>query len=296
MAGWTDIAKIGLDTLERTSNQINPMKVTVGGKPDDQLASISDSQYKYYQNQYVPYQNSLIRKARSPISGLSDEFDTYTDSANRTLAGIDARAMDRYGTARTARQSAATDRLNNLQQAAARSSAKTDLALQDRDMNTAMLGQMAALGRGLSTQSVEGLSSAAANERSRQMQEAQADAAAEQAQQAQQAQLLSAGIGMIPMLAMMSDERLKYDIKPIDNALEKLQKLDGSTWNWIDTDEQDAGVIAQQVEEVMPGLVAKREDGYKAVKYQGLIGLLISAMNELIEKLPGDLTDAEEKD
>jgi len=272
-------------------------KVTVGGDPDEQLANIAGSQYNYYQNQYVPFENSLISKSSSSTPGLLDEQSTYTGIANSNLKDINARAMARYGTARTARQKNAAGRINALSQAAASSKSANDMTLSERDMNTAMLGQLAALGRGLSTQSVGGLSNAAANERSREMQEAQADAAAEQARQAQTAQTVSslASLGMMGYLAL-SDVRLKYDIQPIDGALEKLQQLQGYTWNWIDSDEADAGVIAQQVEEVMPELVVKGDDGYKQVKYQGLIGLLISAMNELIAKLPAHVADKQEKE
>lgn len=290
---WDNMGKSS-SAVKSGSAMTNPMKVTVGGNPDDQLSSIADSQYSYYQNQYVPFQNSLIAQSRSRSPSLLGEQSTYTDTANNNLEGINARALARYGTARSDRQKSAAGRMNALSQAAAASKSANDMALSERDMNTAMLGQMAALGRGLSTQSLDGLSGAAANERSRQMQEAQADAAADQARQAQQAQMAASMMSLIGMFALASDERLKYDIQPIEGALEKLQQLQGFTWNWIDTDEADAGVIAQQVEEVMPELVEEREDGYKAVKYQGLIGLLISAMNELVGKLPADLLDEQE--
>ena len=43
----------------------------------------------------------------------------------------------------------------------------------------------------------------------------------------------------------------------------------------------DTGIIAQQIEEVLPEIVTTRDDGYKAVKYEKLVGLIIQAINEL---------------
>ena len=92
-----------------------------------------------------------------------------------------------------------------------------------------------------------------------------------------------------------SDERLKDNIKPIENSLEKVGQLKGYEFDWNDKQEvyegHDVGVIAQEVEKVVPEIVETREhDGYKAVKYEKLVPLLINAINELkaeIEELKG---------
>src|SRR5210317_1399612 len=87
-----------------------------------------------------------------------------------------------------------------------------------------------------------------------------------------------------------SDERLKENVKVIDNPLEKLDKLRGVTFDWIDReDKRSGGIIAQELEKVMPELVRevdslKNEDSFKAVDYNGLIGLLIEAVKELSNK------------
>ena len=87
-----------------------------------------------------------------------------------------------------------------------------------------------------------------------------------------------------------SDERLKENVKVIDNALDKLDQLRGVTFDWIDRDDKrSGGIIAQELEKVMPELVKevdslKSEDGFKAVDYNGLIGLLIEAVKELNDK------------
>ena len=83
-----------------------------------------------------------------------------------------------------------------------------------------------------------------------------------------------------------SDKRLKDNITPIENSLEKVGKLKGYEFDWNDNQEvyegHDVGVIAQEVEAVVPEIVETRKhDGYKAVKYEKLVPLLINAINEL---------------
>ena len=95
-----------------------------------------------------------------------------------------------------------------------------------------------------------------------------------------------------------SDIRLKTNIKPIENSLFKLQQINGMTFDWTDEEierrggedgyfvrKHDVGVIAQEVEIVLPEIVAERLDGYKAVKYEMIIPLLIEAIKELKAEL-----------
>ena len=77
-----------------------------------------------------------------------------------------------------------------------------------------------------------------------------------------------------------SDERLKENVTPISDPIEKLSKIGGYEFDWKDNDEyshtgHDVGVIAQEIEQVLPDIVATRDDGYKAVKYEKLTALLI---------------------
>ena len=83
-----------------------------------------------------------------------------------------------------------------------------------------------------------------------------------------------------------SDERLKDNLSPISNSLEKVGQLKGYEFDWNDKQDvhsgHDVGVIAQEVEKVVPEIVDTREhDGYKAVKYEKLVPLLINAINDL---------------
>jgi len=83
-----------------------------------------------------------------------------------------------------------------------------------------------------------------------------------------------------------SDERLKDNIQLIENPIQKVEQLRGVTWEWNDEasdaakDSPNVGVIAQDVERVLPELVHDRENGYKGVDYSKLTGLLIEAMKE----------------
>lgn len=85
-----------------------------------------------------------------------------------------------------------------------------------------------------------------------------------------------------------SDERLKSNIKKIENALEKVEKISGVSFDWNEKSGKtgsDYGVLAQEIEKVLPELVVTRDTGYKAVRYEKLISLLIEAVKELNKKL-----------
>ena len=81
-----------------------------------------------------------------------------------------------------------------------------------------------------------------------------------------------------------SDKRFKDNLKIIQNPIDKIHKLNGYTFDWNDKQDvykgKDYGVVAQEVEKVMPELVDTRFDGYKAVKYEKLVPLLIEAIKE----------------
>ena len=77
-----------------------------------------------------------------------------------------------------------------------------------------------------------------------------------------------------------SDERTKKDIKPIENALEKVQQLGGYSFTFKATDEKSSGVIAQEVQKVMPELVQEGGEGHLTVQYGNMVGLLIEAIKE----------------
>jgi hypothetical protein len=83
-----------------------------------------------------------------------------------------------------------------------------------------------------------------------------------------------------------SDERLKDNIQNIENPIEKVQSLKGVTWDWNDNADEvqqslpNVGVIAQDVEKVLPQLVTDRDNGFKGVDYAKLTGLLIEAVKD----------------
>ena len=88
-----------------------------------------------------------------------------------------------------------------------------------------------------------------------------------------------------------SDERCKENIQTVSSALEKVTQLRGVNFNWredvaakfkdMDPDELQLGLIAQEVEEVVPEVVhTSSVGGYKSVSYQSLTGLLVEAIKE----------------
>ena len=102
-----------------------------------------------------------------------------------------------------------------------------------------------------------------------------------------------------------SDERLKYNIRTIENPIEKVSRLRGVQYQWNDNQtayspgSNDTGIIAQDVQKVLPEIVTQRKDGHLAVKHDRLVGLLIESVkeqqkqiNELkdeVKKLKGDI-------
>ena len=81
-----------------------------------------------------------------------------------------------------------------------------------------------------------------------------------------------------------SDKRFKDNITPITNPIDKIMKIGGYTFDWNKKQNtytgQDVGVIAQEIEYVLPEVVETRKNGYKAVKYDKIIPLLIESIKE----------------
>jgi len=86
-----------------------------------------------------------------------------------------------------------------------------------------------------------------------------------------------------------SDERLKDNVTAIDDPLAKVLSLGGYTFDWnenTNNEGSDTGVIAQEIETLgLPGLVTTRDNGYKAVRYEKLVPLLVEAIKELSDKI-----------
>jgi hypothetical protein len=96
--------------------------------------------------------------------------------------------------------------------------------------------------------------------------------------------------------SLSSDIKLKEDIVVVDDALEVLSKINGVRFNWKVGGKASSGVIAQNIEEVLPELVRETEalngdDSHKVVDYNGLSAYFIEAIKEL--KVQNDLLRAE---
>jgi len=100
-----------------------------------------------------------------------------------------------------------------------------------------------------------------------------------------------------------SDQRLKENVQVLPNALESIQKIRGVSFDWTDdyinrhggedgyfVRKRDIGVIAQELQAILPEVVAERNDGYLGVKYDRIVPLLIEAIKELDEKLEQEKT------
>ena len=86
-------------------------------------------------------------------------------------------------------------------------------------------------------------------------------------------------------LNFSSDSRLKDNIQTVVDADEVLSKLRGVSFNWKNTGHASLGVIAQEIQKVLPQLVHQDEDGYLTVEYIGLIAYLIESNKQLSNRL-----------
>jgi hypothetical protein len=83
-----------------------------------------------------------------------------------------------------------------------------------------------------------------------------------------------------------SDKRHKNNIQTISNAVLKVKQLNGVTWEWNDDVNEvtkttpKTGLIAQEVQQVLPQVVIERADGFLALDYSKMVGLLVEAIKE----------------
>jgi len=95
----------------------------------------------------------------------------------------------------------------------------------------------------------------------------------------------------------ISDKRLKTDIQPISQSLDKILKLEPKNFSWIENNEKDTGFIAQDVEKVIPEVVQetkgfvsidsneKEDTKYKTISYSKLTIYLVDAIKELTKRV-----------
>jgi hypothetical protein len=89
-----------------------------------------------------------------------------------------------------------------------------------------------------------------------------------------------------------SDETLKTNVETIQNAMDTLKRLTGKMYNYKDSENKSFGLIAQEVESVIPDIVEKDDRDIRSIAYTELIPFLIEAIKELdvkVEKLSKNL-------
>ena len=97
-------------------------------------------------------------------------------------------------------------------------------------------------------------------------------------------------IGDVVAFGTPSDVSFKENIKPIKNALDKVEKLQGVTFDWKESKsildiKEDIGFIAQDVQKVLPELVRENDNGKLSLRHQGIISVLTEAIKELSDRV-----------
>lgn len=82
-----------------------------------------------------------------------------------------------------------------------------------------------------------------------------------------------------------SDAALKGSVEPLEDGLELVNRLSPVRFNWVGSDAEITGMIAQQVEEVLPGAVIDMAGGYRGIDGLAVIGALVGAVQELTARL-----------
>ena len=82
-----------------------------------------------------------------------------------------------------------------------------------------------------------------------------------------------------------SDRRIKTDLKPIESALDKICQLTGYTYQKYNQLNRETGLIAQDVQAVLPEAVYEKEDKVLGLAYGNLMGLIVEGIKELKEEI-----------
>ena len=99
---------------------------------------------------------------------------------------------------------------------------------------------------------------------------------------------------VIAYSSTISDATLKYDINPVEFALDKINQLRGVSYKYKHNDRESAGLLAQDVEKVMPSAVSStplplatgdEEKEYKTLHYDSMTAILVEAIKELTAKV-----------
>ena len=82
-----------------------------------------------------------------------------------------------------------------------------------------------------------------------------------------------------------SDATLKTNVETLSGSLDAVKAMRGVSFDWIENGNPEIGVIAQEVEEVLPELVNTNDEGIKSVKYGNIVAVLIEAIKEQQEQI-----------
>ena len=83
----------------------------------------------------------------------------------------------------------------------------------------------------------------------------------------------------------LSDRSVKDNIQVVPNALDTIKQLEGVSFNWKQNGNKSYGVIAQDIEQVLPDVVQTNDLGLKTVDYQALSAFLIESIKQLSSEI-----------
>jgi hypothetical protein len=97
--------------------------------------------------------------------------------------------------------------------------------------------------------------------------------------------LSTSGSPSFQNVTALSDERVKINIRTIEDALDKVILLRGVIYQSTIDGLENTGVIAQEIQQILPMVVRTNDEGMLSVAYGNIVGVLIEAIKELKEQL-----------
>jgi 6-pyruvoyl-tetrahydropterin synthase len=91
-------------------------------------------------------------------------------------------------------------------------------------------------------------------------------------------------------IAAYSDARVKTNVQPITSALDKLMHISGYTFDRLESTKRSAGVLAQEVQQVLPEVVHEDSTGFLSVSYGNMAALFIEAIKELKQQKDDEIS------
>jgi hypothetical protein len=278
-----------INTLQNSNQQTNTSGATNGtsfANLGPQQQALLNQLTQRYQQLSAP---SLTGYAAQQTAGINKNADLQSQAVNNIMASRGLSTSPAAGTAAAGIEAGRVGQINQMQ---------AGIPLLQSQLNTTNLGATSSFMSSLPTllgtsnigntagqqsqagqttgQTIQGQTSSGTSN-----QTGATNQTATGSSTTQQQGSVAGGIAGL-LGGLFSDKRLKKDVKPIGSALDKIVALQPKKWHWKGGEFEDTGLLAQDLQKVLPELVHKDEEtDYLQINYAGLISTLVGAVQEI---------------